>query len=367
MTAPELMTVDALRAQAVSAWAASLGAAPVADDESFFEAGGDSLTAVALAGELAKRVGVDLDLAAFYTDPTIGGLVAQLVVDTDGVPTVHHTTGRTIVRMRRSGEGRLWVFLPPLSGAVTRYASMARLLPIGDAVWACETPAAHSGRGLAALTRGIAAELAQAGAGGFDSACLSGYSLGGVLALEVARALREDAAWRVALDVLMIDPPPAKVTLADFEETLEIFISVGWRLPQEPSSFLAAGVLDVTRVADAARQAGSLALATPDSAIADAWAVYTSNARLLEDYVPTPVPGLAPALLRCTGGEGDRGGPEPSVPKPGRATADWAGVADPARVDEVPVYHFAVMEAPNDRAVAAWLAATAVQPRGTTT
>src|ERR1043165_4194598 len=174
---------DAVRA----AWTSVLGAEPLDDYDNFFEAGGDSLSALELITVIGDELGTTVSMAELYRAPSFGDLVALFAQSgaTVEVPTAHHTTGRTLIRLRRGGSGRLWCFLPPLSGAVTRYAAMPRLLPPGDAIWALETPAELSGAGMAPLIRGLADRILQEDLTGFETIALSGYSLGGVFAHEL--------------------------------------------------------------------------------------------------------------------------------------------------------------------------------------
>ncbi len=55
-------------------WKAILGTLPRHEDEEFFDAGGDSLSATRLVGLLRERTGVHVTLATFYACPTIRGL-----------------------------------------------------------------------------------------------------------------------------------------------------------------------------------------------------------------------------------------------------------------------------------------------------
>lgn len=352
--------LEDLRAAVHGAWAEVLGVPPADDDESFFEVGGDSLGAVQLLVIVGEALDARIELRAFLTDPTPRGLLSELVVDPDAAPDVHHTTGRVVVRLRRRGAGVLWCFMPPLSGAVTRYASMARLLPLGDAVWACETPAHLAARGLHGIADGLTPALIAEGACDFEAIAFAGYSLGGVIALEVARRFRESPAGAgKAVDVLMLDPPPPGLPLATTAETLEIFVNIGWRAEADSAQFLRAdGSVDVAGIADAARAAGTLPPAASDDEIADSWIVYSHNATMLEGYEPQPLPGQAPALLRSMGQPGGAPVRWTAAIAPG----EWSSIVRDDRCAHVEIDHFGLMEAPTDAVVARWLAATRATP-----
>lgn len=68
---------SAARSTVVRAWTVVLGAEPASDDEGFFDMGGDSLAAVAFAGELQADLMLELDLGEFFGNPTIAGVLEQ--------------------------------------------------------------------------------------------------------------------------------------------------------------------------------------------------------------------------------------------------------------------------------------------------
>ncbi len=351
-----------------AAWTNVLGADPVDEEDNFFEAGGDSLSALELITLLGDEFGTNIAMAEFYRAPTFGGLVALFAAaaaaaaatgdgdgDGDDVPTAHHTTGRTLVRLRRGGAARLWCFLPPLSGAVTRYAPMPRLLPPGDAIWAMETPAELSSAGMASLIRGLADRLLEEELSGFRAIVMSGYSLGGVFAHELAREVesRLDGPRVVAL---LLDPPDPGEFRSALSDAFDIFVRVGWRIPQPTSSFVATdGTFELDRVAAAARAAGTLPAAASDDEVCDAWTVYASNARILDGHVLVPGVDLT-LMLQCDAdadvpvGEWGTGTP---------AKGAWANAVKPAQVSVLRTDHFAMMEPPNDQVVGRWLVSSA--------
>ncbi|MBR7825726.1 hypothetical protein KDK95_05355 [Actinospica sp. MGRD01-02] len=349
----ERTVADATRA----AWTSVLGAAPLDDDDNFFEAGGDSLSALELVTILGDELGANVPMAELYRAPTFGALVALAAGEGDeaDVPTAHHTTGRTLVRLRRGGAGRLWCFLPPLSGAVTRYAPMPRLLPPGDAIWAMETPAELSGAGMAVLIRGLADRIAAEDLSAFQTIVLSGYSLGGVFAHELARELetRLDGPKVVAL---LLDPPDPIEFRPSLDDSFDIFVRVGWRIPEPAASFVDAdGGYRLDLVAAAARAAGTLPAAAPDTEVSDAWTVYASNARILEGHVVTRGAGLT-FMLQC---DSDAEVPAGGWGAAERAKGAWADAVEPEHVNVLRADHFAMMEPPNDQAVGRWLVASA--------
>ncbi|MGW5237910.1 AMP-binding protein [Monashia sp. NPDC004114] len=356
----ESATTDEVHGAVVAAWEAALGAPPRADNESFFEAGGDSLAALELIEILTRRLGRAPAMRDFYRAPTAEDLVAALGAGApdEDIPTAHHTTGRTLVRMRRSGSRRLWCFLPPLSGAVTRYAAMAALLPAGDAVWAMETPTDLSDGGMDRLADGLTERLLAEDLGMFESIVFSGYSLGGVFAHEVARrtelALAQRNGRSPIVAALLLDPPDPAEPQMSLGEAFDIFVRVGWRVDEPVASFVTTDGYDLAGVAAAARRTGSLPGTASDDEVADAWMVYASNARILDDYVLSE--GVTRTrLLQCQ----ENADVAVGTWSRGEHTGSWRKVMPPGQTSVVAVEHFALMEPPNDRTVLRWLVETA--------
>lgn len=348
-----------IHAAVADSWEQVLGIAPDGDTANFFEDGGNSLAAVELLTGIRERLGRSLRLQELYVAPTVHDMVAALIADLDGVPTSHHATGRTVVSLRRTGAGRLWCFLPPLSGAVTRYASMARLLPLSDAVWACETPAELSARGLQPLASGLAEALWDQGVADFAEVALVGYSLGGAIALEVARALGELGAARgrelTNLSLMLLDPVSPQEPPGSPGAVFELFVRNGWQVPEPAEAFITPdGDFDLGAVAEAARAAGTLPATADAAEVENSWKVYAANRTLLADYKVSAVDfDLRTAMLRCVG-EAEQAATDwvPSEPP-----EDWSSVVSADRCWAIPVDHFAMLEAPHDELVATWLVA----------
>jgi thioesterase domain-containing protein len=232
---------------------------------------------------------------------------------------------------------------------------MPKLLPPGDAIWAMETPAELSSAGMASLIRGLADRLLEEELSGFRTIVMSGYSLGGVFAHELAREIesRLDGPRVVAL---LLDPPDPAEFRPALSDAFDIFVRVGWRIPQPASSFVADdGTFALDRVAAAARAAGTLATAASDSEVSDAWTAYASNARILDGHMLVPGVDLT-FMLQCDAeadvpvGEWGTGAP---------AKGAWANAVKPAQVSVLRTDHFAMMEPPNDQVVGRWLASSA--------
>jgi acyl transferase domain-containing protein len=69
---------DTVASHVMAAWEMALGEAPDSPDADFYDAGGDSLSALELVTELQERLGVRLEVDDVFADPTPGELTRQV-------------------------------------------------------------------------------------------------------------------------------------------------------------------------------------------------------------------------------------------------------------------------------------------------
>ncbi len=62
-------------------WSAAVGAVPATWEQNFFEAGGDSLSAVQVVAQINRRFGTELTVAAFLNQPTVAAVAARVAPD----------------------------------------------------------------------------------------------------------------------------------------------------------------------------------------------------------------------------------------------------------------------------------------------
>ena len=164
-----------------AAWQTVLGVPQVGVHDDFFALGGHSLLAIRLTLDLSREFGTEIPLAQLYTAPTIAGQAARLgnassrgtVVPLGGTP-----GARPVVVVHPLG-GTLFSYLDLLDEVGTGFEAFGVQGRIGDA----DTGATD----LAALVRRYADELVPVVAG--REPVIAGWSAGGVLAHELARAL----------------------------------------------------------------------------------------------------------------------------------------------------------------------------------
>ncbi|RKH58003.1 non-ribosomal peptide synthetase, partial [Corallococcus aberystwythensis] len=186
---------DSLEMQLARIWEDVLGVRSVGVRTSFFELGGHSLLAVRMVAAVRERLGQSIPLSALFQQPTIEQL-AQILRDDSQAWT-------PLVPLERGEPGQRPLFLVhPGGGNVLAYSELARRLGPSLPVYGLQSrgldgrPVAESIEEMAGLY--IEAIRTVQPHGPYQ---LGGWSLGGLVAYEMAQRLREAGE---AVDVLAL-------------------------------------------------------------------------------------------------------------------------------------------------------------------
>lgn len=188
---------DALEVQLLRAWEHVLGVDSVSLTDDFFDLGGSSLNALRLVDLVEEMTGRALPLAEFLSEPTVAATAAAMRRALPAElpdPLVHLSTG----------SERVLLGMHSVTGAVMRYAKLARRLP-GTSVSAFQSRALLGRRPEEVSVEALAHHYADRSIAAFPSQPLSliGYSMGGLIAYEMARQLGERG--RPVDNVLLIE------------------------------------------------------------------------------------------------------------------------------------------------------------------
>jgi len=205
--APPTPLIDAVEAELAAIWAQVLGRRDVRREDSFFDLGGHSLAAVRLMARIRERFGRELPLAALYRAATIERL-AVLLRAGSGPAARSALVELTPAAGGAGSRGARPLFcVHPAGGNVLCYAELARALGPDQPLYGLQLPdpaAPGSVPTVETLAARYLEELpAVAPAGPY---ALSGWSLGGAIAYEMARQLR--AAGETVELLALIDPAP---------------------------------------------------------------------------------------------------------------------------------------------------------------
>jgi amino acid adenylation domain-containing protein len=195
--APPRNDVDA---RLVEIWQTELGVRPIGIADDFFELGGQSLIAAAVAARVERELAVDLPLALFFQAPTI----AEISDHVRGERAIVTEPG--LVPLTTRGSRPPLFLLPGVGGHVIAFRDLA--LALGDPpCFGLQDPALEGRRDPCRSVEELAEtflELVRT-VDPHGPYRLLGYSLGGLVAYEMAQKLRRQGA--PAAFVGLLDTP----------------------------------------------------------------------------------------------------------------------------------------------------------------
>ncbi|MEO8673215.1 MAG: amino acid adenylation domain-containing protein [Tahibacter sp.] len=180
-------------------WREVLNTSQIGINDNFFEIGGHSLLTILLASRIRDEFGVELPVHRIFAMPTIAEMVAGLSIDgRDG--------WSPLVLLRGGHEDSLPLFIVhSQGGSVLLYADLARAMGDERPIYGLQSlglePGQSALRSVAAMASLYIAAIRQAQPQGPYH--LAGYSLGGTIALEMARQFAhagDDVAFLGLLD-----------------------------------------------------------------------------------------------------------------------------------------------------------------------
>jgi thioesterase domain-containing protein len=199
-TEPETPT----EAMLTSLYATLLSTTRIGATDSFFDLGGNSLTAMRLVNMISRETDVDIGVSAIFLHPTPRRLAAAIAGISRSVP----LAGSGPFVALNSGKAESPLFLVhAIGGTVSAYAPLGQELADTFKVYGLESPALSDGGVVACSLADLVTDYTQRiravqRAGPY---ALAGWSMGGVIAFEIAQRL-EQAGGDVSLLVLLDAP-----------------------------------------------------------------------------------------------------------------------------------------------------------------
>ena len=181
-------------AQLLDIWSRVLRSPNVAPDSDFFELGGDSLTAVGLFLEIERQLDRRLPITAIYDAPTVATL-AELI-EQEANPQYRH-----FVPLKPGDETAPLYLVHGLGGTVMELSALGKAIKSERAVYGIQArgldgtePPLSTVADMADLYAGLIRQRQPQG-----PYYLSGYSFGGLIAVEVARRLGPENVGQILL------------------------------------------------------------------------------------------------------------------------------------------------------------------------
>ena len=158
----------------------------VGANDSFFDLGGDSLTAVTLAAQIKEKFARTITLAALFHAPTVAELAALIQDEAERAEL-------TLMTMRQTGSKTPLFYLPGANGSSLPFRKVVQHFPGDRPVYACNFPMVEEDPGILTSVRAYALDVLRrirevCPSGPFN---LLGYSFGGYVAFEIAHVLQE--------------------------------------------------------------------------------------------------------------------------------------------------------------------------------
>ncbi|MFD6247047.1 thioesterase domain-containing protein [Streptomyces roseolus] len=323
---------DGVELQLCDVWRKLLGRDDVGIHDDFFSLGGHSLLAIRLTVEVRRLFQVDLTAADLLSAATVAELAEIVRRGSAG-----HHRGQLVRIQAGSGSGSPVYALPPVSGTVLLYPPIARAMGADQAFWAVQSVGLLPGEtplgSIEEIAETFIEQLWTVHPRGAEWN-LIGYSMGGLLAYETARRLKERGE-----PVGMVGLLDTRITVErsadpDFAlrallwRGLKLDLDVGWLrglAPQERARELveravAAGTMPADFDADRLRRMIDM---------------YQFNLDALAAYEVRPYDGTV-TVFRVT----DRSKESGTLPD----DLGWGAVAARAVVCDVPGDHFTMVE-----------------------
>jgi pimeloyl-ACP methyl ester carboxylesterase len=210
-----------LEEQLATMWMSVLGVDRVGVDDNFFDLGGDSLLETHLLSSLKECIPGGEGLRSLFDTPTIASMVQGL--SKADAP----AQGDECIVVMKPGAAP-WLFLfPAASGQVFPYLALARGLGGARGIQALRSPDLQPGAALLSLddvvNRYVEAVRRAQPAGPY---LLAGWSYGSILAFEAAKRLTQSGG--AVATVLMLDPPPPRVSLPAALGAARFALALSW-------------------------------------------------------------------------------------------------------------------------------------------
>jgi amino acid adenylation domain-containing protein/FkbM family methyltransferase len=333
-------------------WAKTLGVERIGVDDNFFELGGHSLLAIHLVSRVHEVMQVSLPVRCVFEAPTVAGMASRVSALTDDVGirpfVVRKGHGNSsLAAIQPNGSRTPFFCVHPADGNVFCYMALSRMLGRDQPFYGLQSPGLDDEEEPYAEIEAAAAAYISAlrSVQPKGPYLLGGWSMGGVIAFEMARQLLE-CGEQVSRLILIDSFLPAR-SEAIIQETDQSLLA-GFALNLGLSIDQLAAVQEELRLLDPDEQLNRILemarkseLAPPDinvSTIRRLRYVYDANVRAVNKYAPQAVP-LQVTLLKAS---------EPLSTDTESQVLEWERWATlGVKVYEAPGNHFDMLREPN--------------------
>jgi thioesterase domain-containing protein/acyl carrier protein len=323
-------------------WEELLATAPIGVNDNFFDRGGHSLLAVRLLSQIEKRMGVRLNVASIFENPTVEMLANRIRKHLEPL------SYSPLVKLQ-GGESRSPFFcVHPIGGTVFCYVELARHLGPNQPFYGLQAPGLDAGQSSYKSIEEMALHYIQAmrtvqPEGPYR---LGGWSMGGVVAFEMARQLQAQG-QEVSL-LALFDSRIINGNAGMDEKSLVVNFAYAMGLDSDQLNLSGNGFHRETadqqlgHVLQRATQYGVVPPGVELSGFQRLFQVYKTNMQAASDYRPQPYTGRL-ILFNASQHLDERN----------RNHAEhWSKLAFAVSAQDVPGNHFTMIREPNVSALA---------------
>jgi len=335
---------DTLELELVQIWEETLAVRPIGVRDSFFTLGGHSLLAVRLAARISRQLGRELPLVELFQHPTVESLAQRLRVQETG-----ERPASPLVALQGSGQRRPLFCVHPGGGTVLSYIPLSRHLGPDRPFYGFQAVDDGEETAVEAMAARYVSALREVQPAG--PYLLGGWSLGGVVAYEMACQLREAGEEIDFLGLIDARVPESQPIPAE-DEDLSLLASfaqnLGLSLESLPATLEEVRAMSererLAMLLGQARLSGLLSPDVADEHFARLYRLFAAHVRALLRYVPRAYDGRL-SLYRVPREEAN-----------GHDALGWKRLAlGGVEVREVPGTHFTVLREPHVAELAARL------------
>jgi amino acid adenylation domain-containing protein len=317
-------------------YASLLGTQRPGATDGFFELGGNSLNAMRLVDLIGRETGIDIAVTQVFLHPTPRSLGEFIDTIRDGGQ--ERVVGQ-VVRLTPATTEPPMFLVHPIGGTVTAYPALSQELAVAFTVYGVESPGLDGDVAdtLTDLVADYTRRLREAQPDGPYR--LAGWSMGGVIAFEIARRLERSGTEVGSL--VLLDAPFAPGDSWGTTDPAEL----ARRFVEDAAQTTGLDLASVPTEASAAEQLDRLAarLAVESDLLRQRFDVFAAHSRMLAAYQPAGPPVRARTLIVSAVGS-------PNAP----AREQWPRLlSGPVRVECVDSDHYAFLRPPLVAEVAA--------------
>ena len=343
---------DALELQIARLWEDVLNVQSIGVTDNFFERGGHSLLAVRMMARLSRQIGRELPLALILQKQTVQALAAFLRQEIEPQDT------SPLIAIQPHGRKPPFFCVHPAGGGIICYSALSRHLGVEQPFYGIQTPGLdETAQPPLTQIESMAARYIEElrGVQSEGPYMLGGWSLGGVVAFEMAQQLRSQG-LEVSLLALFDSYVPASAgppteiddhtLLVQFTSDISGLYDLKESLTQEAD--LPSHTIE-ERLASILQEVVRKGCAPPDlnlKQLTRLFEVFRTNVRALLSYKPQFYPGRI-TFFRAS---------EQIADISADPVKDWRNVAaEGVEVHVVPGDHYTMLREPAVQIMAEWL------------